>query len=79
MFWFCNHQPSFSEISSLFASFLYTTIVTLPCTSAFFAVVAERLQPKVIVVYGSAPEDIFGKYRKAGIEIVQFDSDRLRA
>ena len=43
------------------------------------AVVVERLQPKVIVVYGSAPEDIFGKYRKAGIEIVQFGSETASA
>lgn len=31
------------------------------------------LQPKTIVVYGSAPDDIFGKYRNYGINIQQFD------
>ena len=43
------------------------------------AVVVERLQPRAIVVYGSAPEGIFGKYRKAGIEIVQFDCETTSA
>ena len=39
------------------------------------AVVARRLNPKAIVVYGSAPEEIFDRYREAGIEIVQFASE----
>ncbi|ACV22892.1 Uncharacterised protein [Slackia heliotrinireducens] len=39
------------------------------------AVVVRRLDPKAIVVYGSAPEEIFGRYREAGIEIVQFASE----
>ena len=43
------------------------------------AVVVKRLAPNIIVVYGSAPEDIFGKYRKAGIEIVQFDCETTSA
>ncbi len=30
--------------------------------------------PKVIVIYGSAPDDLFSKYRHVGIEILQFDS-----
>ena len=37
--------------------------------------VVRRLDPKAIVVYGSAPEEIFGRYREAGIEIVQFTSE----
>lgn len=39
------------------------------------AYVVKRLRPKTIVVYGTAPEEIFGKYRDAGIEIVHFDSE----
>ena len=38
-------------------------------------VVVERLQPKAIIVYGDAPDAIFGKYANAGIQIIQFDSD----
>ena len=38
-------------------------------------VVVKRLQPSTIVVYGVAPEKYFKKYKDAGIEIVQFDSD----
>lgn len=37
--------------------------------------VIERLHPTTIVVYGSAPDYIFDKYIKAGIQILQFDSD----
>ncbi len=37
--------------------------------------VVKVLQPKIIIVYGSAPDSIFEKYRKLGIEILQFDSD----
>ena len=43
------------------------------------AVVAKQLAPSIIVVYGSAPDDIFGKYCKAGIEIVQFDCETTSA
>lgn len=43
------------------------------------AVVIRRLNPKAIVVYGSAPKDVFNKYRETGIEIVQFDSETSRA
>ena len=39
------------------------------------AVVLKRLAPESIVVYGSAPAHIFDQYRKAGIHIVQFDSE----
>ena len=34
----------------------------------------ERLHPKIVVVYGSAPDQIFGEYRKNGVHILQFDS-----
>ena len=37
--------------------------------------VIKHICPETIVVYGTAPEDIFGKYRKQGIEIRQFESD----
>jgi hypothetical protein len=36
--------------------------------------VIKELSPKVIIVYGSAPKEIFDKYRKNGIEILQFNS-----
>ncbi len=39
------------------------------------AVVVNRIQPKVIVVYGFVPDDIFGPYKEQGIEIVHFESD----
>ena len=41
--------------------------------------VARNLRPSAIVVYGSASDDIFEKYRRAGIEIVQFDSETASA
>lgn len=42
-------------------------------------VVVRTLQPSAIVVYGAAPEDVFGTYRGMGVRIVQFDSDFARA
>ena len=57
------------------------TVGTLRSTEdrAFFAeglaYVVKRLRPKAIVVYGTAPDEVFGKYRDAGIEIVQFDCE----
>lgn len=39
----------------------------------------NRLQPKTIIVYGTAPDTIFSKYRSAGISILQFDSDYMIA
>ena len=36
--------------------------------------VIRTLRPKVIIIYGSAPEYIFRKYKCIGIKIVQFDS-----
>lgn len=38
-------------------------------------VVVKRLEPKAIVIYGKASDKYFGKYKDAGIEIIQFDSD----
>lgn len=35
----------------------------------------EQLQPKTIIVYGAAPDYIFGKYKEMGIRIIQFDSE----
>lgn len=39
----------------------------------------NRLQPKTIIVYGTAPDAIFSKYRAIGINILQFDSDYMVA
>lgn len=41
--------------------------------------IASELDPSSIVVYGSAPDDIFGPYRSAGIKIVQFDCETTSA
>lgn len=41
--------------------------------------VVNRLKPKTIVVYGTAPDAIFSKYRNTGITILQFDSDYMIA
>jgi len=38
-------------------------------------VVIKKLEPSVIVVYGATPDKYFGKYRKLGIKIVQFNSE----
>lgn len=37
--------------------------------------VAKKLKPSAIVVYGSAPKEIFDKYQQSGIRILQFDSE----
>ncbi|MBQ9531883.1 MAG: DUF4417 domain-containing protein [Eubacterium sp.] len=37
--------------------------------------IVKALQPSVIVVYGTAPNYIFDKYIKAGIQIIQFQSE----
>ncbi len=37
--------------------------------------VVSILTPKVIIVYGAAPDKYFKKYIDAGIRIIQFDSD----
>lgn len=38
-------------------------------------VVVKQLKPVAIIVYGSAPKNIFGKYEEKGIKIVAFESD----
>ena len=35
----------------------------------------EILQPKTIVIYGTAPKDIFQKYEDEGIVLIHFSSD----
>ena len=42
---------------------------------AGLAVAVKRLKPSAMVVYGSAPDSVFGVYRDMGISIIQFDSD----
>lgn len=39
----------------------------------------NTLHLKTIVVYGTAPDAIFGKYKDAGIKVLQFDSDFMVA
>ncbi len=38
-------------------------------------VVVKRLKPTVIVIYGSAPEKYFSKYKEMGVQVVAFESD----
>lgn len=35
----------------------------------------HQLQPQTIIVYGAAPDDIFGEYRNQGIKIIVFESE----
>ena len=42
-------------------------------------VVIRRLQPTSIVIYGSAPEYIFSKYREQNIQIIPFESEFSKA
>lgn len=37
--------------------------------------IIDTLNPTCIVVYGSAPDDVFKTYRDMGIDILQFDSE----
>lgn len=37
--------------------------------------IVKRLRPATIVVYGTAPEKYFDKYREAGIRIIVFESE----
>ena len=39
------------------------------------AYVVDSLLPRTIIVYGSAPASIFGKYKKVGVDILCFSSD----
>ena len=41
--------------------------------------VVHTLKPKTIVVYGTAPDSVFRRYRDAGIGILQFDSEFMIA
>lgn len=41
--------------------------------------VVRKLLPQAIIVYGTAPDAIFERYRKTGIRIIQFDSDCMTA
>ena len=38
-----------------------------------------KLNPKAIVVYGTAPDEVFAQYKAIGIEILQFDSDFMKS
>lgn len=38
-------------------------------------VIVKNLKPSNIVVYGATPDDIFGRYKEQGINILQFDSE----
>ena len=35
----------------------------------------QRLSPKIIIVYGSAPDNIFKPYKDMGIKIIAFESE----
>jgi len=35
------------------------------------------LSPRTIIVYGTTPDEIFGRYKESGINILQFDSDYM--
>ncbi len=37
--------------------------------------VVNRLRPKTILVYGTAPDAIFSKHKESGVAVLQFDSD----
>lgn len=39
----------------------------------------NRLNPKHIIVYGAAPDDIFAEYKNKGIELVVFESEFSKA
>ena len=41
--------------------------------------VVNTIRPKTIIVYGTAPQNIFGRYQEAGIKIISFDSDYMVA
>ena len=37
--------------------------------------IVHIIDPQIIIIYGAAPDDIFGKYRNRGILILRFDSE----
>ena len=38
----------------------------------------HRLTPQVVLVYGPAPEELFNKHTKSGIQIVQYPAEMRR-
>ncbi len=36
--------------------------------------IVKTLEPRVIIIYGAAPDKYFNQYKEAGIRIIQFDS-----
>jgi hypothetical protein len=51
------------------------------CERRYFKIgldyVVNKLCPQAIIVYGLAPDSVFGKYRDSGIRIIQFDSEYM--
>lgn len=41
--------------------------------------VVDKLKPNTLIVYGTAPDAIFSKYKNSGITVLQFDSDCMIA
>lgn len=39
------------------------------------SIMVAKLSPHTIIVYGTAPDDVFRKYKDAGIRIIQFPSE----
>lgn len=40
--------------------------------------VVNKLEPRTIVVFGAAPDEIFARYKERGIVVLQFDSDFMK-
>lgn len=36
--------------------------------------IIDKLTPKTMIVYGTTPEDVFGKYKERGIKILSYES-----
>ena len=36
--------------------------------------VVKALEPSALIIYGTAPDEVFAPYKRMGIDIVQFDS-----
>lgn len=41
--------------------------------------IVNKLEPRVLVVYGATPDKIFLSYKERGIEVLQFDSDFMKS
>ena len=39
--------------------------------------IVQALKPRTIIVYGAAPDSVFGQYKASGIDICQFDSEYM--